>query len=154
MPRRRSWSFWSPASLPRMKTLLALLIACLALTLAACGGDDDNEGSDSGGDAPAATEQKDDAAQKPAASGETVTVDMKNIKFVPENVTVKAGTTVKWTNSDTPPHTVTKSDGPGADFDSGSIDPGGTFEQTFEDKGTIDYVCTIHPGQKGSITVE
>jgi plastocyanin len=142
-----------------MKKLLLLLIACLALTLAACGGDDDDDGGD--GDSAATTEQTDTGAAPPAddtgggGGGEAVTIDIPSISFDPAEVTVKAGTTVTWTNSDDLPHTVTKDGGPGPDFDSGDLDPGsGEFEQTFDEPGTVDYVCTIHPGQAGSITVE
>jgi plastocyanin len=136
-----------------MKKLLVLLIACLALSLAACGGDDEDDGGDSGnGGADVTTQQPD-----PDAGGEqggAASVDIPSISFDPSELTVKAGTTVTWTNSDDIPHTVTKDGGPGADFDSGDLDPGATFEQTFDEKGTVDYVCTIHPGQAGSITVE
>ena len=79
---------------------------------------------------------------------------MKDIQFVPTDVTVYAGTTITWTNSDQVAHTVTKEGGPGADFDSGNVDPGATFEQTFDGPGTVDYVCTIHPGQTGTVTVK
>ena len=136
-----------------MTKLLAVLIACLALTLAACG-DDDEDGGGGGGASTATTEQSDTGKSKPAESAKTVTVDMKDIKYVPKDVTVKAGTTVKWTNSDEVPHTVTKESGPGAEFDSGNIDGGGEFEHVFEEPGKVDYVCTVHPGQDGTVTVE
>ena len=140
-----------------MKKLLVLLIACLALTLtfAACGGDDD-EDNGGGSSAGTTTEQTDTtAAEKPSGGGgATATVDMKDIQFVPKDITVKAGTTITWTNSDQVAHSVTKEDGPGAEFDSGNVDPGGTFEQTFDEPGTVDYVCTIHPGQDGTVTVK
>jgi plastocyanin len=138
-----------------MKKLLVLLIACLALTLAACGDDDDDDGG-GGSAATTPTEQTDTgAAEKPSGGGGgTETVDMKDIQFVPKDVTVDAGTTITWTNSDSVPHTVTKEGGPGADFDSGNVDPGATFEQTFDEAGTVDYVCTIHPGQAGTVTVK
>jgi len=29
-----------------------------------------------------------------------------------------------------------------------------TFEQTFDAAGKVDYVCTIHPNQTGTVTVE
>jgi plastocyanin len=137
-----------------MKKLLVLLIACLALTLAACGDDDDDDGGgSSAGTTP--TEQTDTGTSQKPAGGETVTVDIPEIAFDPAEVTVKVGTTVKWTNSDDLPHTVTKEGGPGPDFDSGDLDPGsGEFEQTFDQKGTVDYVCTIHPGQAGTVVVE
>ena len=136
-----------------MKKLLVLLTACLALglTFAACGDDDDDDG---GGSASTTTTEQTETEAPSAKNGETVTVDMKDIQFVPKNLTVKAGTTVEWTNSDQVPHTVTKDGGPGADFDSGNVDPGGTFEQPFEEPGKVDYVCTIHPGQAGTFTVE
>jgi plastocyanin len=133
-----------------MKKLLVLLIACLALTLtfAACGGDDDDDGGGSS-DVPTAPTQK-----PSGGGGGTATVDMKDIQFVPKAVTVKAGTTITWTNSDSVPHTVTKDGGPGDDFDSGNVEPGDTFEQTFDKPGKVDYVCTIHPGQAGTVTVK
>jgi plastocyanin len=139
-----------------MKKLLALLIACLALTVAACGDDDDDDG---GGDGAATTtEQTDTGAAPPAdeggGGGKAVTVDIPSISFEPAEVTVKAGTTITWTNSDDLPHTVTKDGGPGGDFDSGNIEPGDEFELTADVPGTVDYVCTIHPGQEGSVTVE
>jgi plastocyanin len=139
-----------------MKKLLVLLIACLALglTFAACGDDDDDD--DGGGSAgTTTTEQTDTGAAPPSGGGGgATTVDMKDIKFVPKDVTVKAGTTITWTNSDEVPHTVTKDGGPGGQFDSGNIEPGATFELTADVPGTVDYVCTIHPGQAGTFTVE
>ncbi len=111
-----------------------------------------------GGDGAATTtEQTDTGAAPPSGGGgggETVKVDIPAIEFDPAEVTVKVGDTVEWTNSDDIPHTVTKDGGPGADFDSGSLDAGATFEQTFDEPGTVDYVCTIHPGQAGTVTVE
>ena len=137
-----------------MKKLLVLLTACLALglTFAACGDDDDDDGG--GSASTPTTEQTDTGGGAAKPSGGTEKVDMKDIQFVPKDVTVKAGTTITWTNSDQVPHTVTKEGGPGADFDSGNVDPGGTFEQTFDEAGKVDYVCTIHPGQSGTVTVK
>ena len=79
---------------------------------------------------------------------------MKNTTFVPMTASVAKGGTITWTNSDSFAHTVTKEGGPGQDFDSGNVDGGGTFKQRFDAAGKIDYVCTIHPSQTGSITVE
>ncbi len=92
----------------------------------------------------------------PAAGGSAggVTIDMKNIKFVPEQATVKAGQTVTWTNSDAVAHTATKVDGPGDDFDSGTITAGKNYQHKFTERGTVNYYCTIHPDQKGSLEVQ
>lgn len=57
---------------------------------------------------------------------------------------------VLWINQDAVPHTVTASDGA---FDSGTLDEGGPFAQTFDEAGTFDYVCAIHPTMSGVVTV-
>jgi plastocyanin len=122
---------------------LALLFSCLCLALvgAGCGGDDDDGGGGTTEEQPA-----------PAAEGGAAEVSMKDIQFTPEEVTVKAGDTVSWVNDDGVGHDVT-----GDDFKSGepgAMQTGDTFEHTFEDPGTFDYVCTVHPGMEGSVKVE
>ena len=69
------------------------------------------------------------------------TVDMKNLAFAPLEVHIAPGQTVMWMNSDPLQHTVTADD---ASFDSGLIDPGGTFSQSFDGPGTYQYYCTPH----------
>jgi plastocyanin len=72
--------------------------------------------------------------------------------YSPNPVNVTAGTTVTWTNSDATPHTAT-SDTAGI-FDSGSIQPGGTFSMMLQTKGTMTYHCTLHAGMVGTIIVQ
>ena len=137
-----------------MNKWLALLLSMLALSLVAGGcGSDDDEGD--GGSAKT-TEQPADTSPDTgaAAAGGTVRVGMKEIEYVPKAVKVKAGGTVRWTNSDSVTHTVTKQSGPGPKFDSGNMAVGATFEQKFDRPGKVDYVCTIHPNQTGTVTVE
>ena len=74
-----------------------------------------------------------------------------NLAFDPSAITVPTGTTVAWTNDDAPPHTVTSTDGV---FDSGILDPGGSFSFTFNEPGTFDYVCQLHPQMQGTVTAE
>ena len=76
-------------------------------------------------------------------------VSIEGFAFNPETMTVKAGTTVVWTNNDSASHDI-KSDS----FSSPSMANGQTFEFKFEDKGTYDYSCGIHPTMKGKIIVE
>jgi len=137
-----------------MKRLFAVVVASsLALTFAACGDDDDDSGGSSA--APATTEQTDAARQSAAeAKGAPPVVEMKDIKFIPHDVKVDLGGIVQWQNNDSVPHTVTWKSGPGTKFDSGNIPPGGTFEVRLDKPGTVDYVCTIHPGQDGTITAK
>jgi plastocyanin len=140
-----------------MKQLLAALCACLALGLVATGcGDDDSGDSGDGGGSAATTEQTtttEKQASGGGAAGEKVAVEIVDIDFDPKSATVPAGATVTWTNTGDLPHTVTKDGGPGEDFDSGTLQPGDTFEQTFDAPGKIDYLCTIHSGQTGTLTV-
>jgi plastocyanin len=56
-------------------------------------------------------------------------------------LSISAGITVQWNNSDTMAHTVTADDG---SFDSGPLNPGQSFSHTFNAPGTFPYHCTIH----------
>lgn len=76
----------------------------------------------------------------------------------PETLTINVGEKVRWENHDKTSHTIT-SGGPGDDntgsqFDSGLFKSGGTFEITFNEKGTYEYCCVIHPWKIGHIIVE
>jgi plastocyanin len=140
-----------------MTKWLAMLMSCLALGLVvtACGDDDDDGG---GGGADTAEPAPSGGAKKeePAAAGKTVEVAMKDIAFDPDTITVKKGTTVKWTNEDSVGHDVTKSGGVGPDFssgDAGGLQQGDTFEEKIKTPGKIDYVCTVHPNMTGTINV-
>jgi len=130
-----------------MTKLFALILACLALGLAACGGDDDDGGSGDGGG---------NAAEQPAGGGASVALE--NIQFNPKDVTVKAGETIKFTNNESIPHDVHKTSGPGDDFasgPSGGMQQGDTFELKLDQPGEYEYVCDVHaPGMAGTITVK
>lgn len=96
----------------------------------------------------------DDEPSQDAPRSQAATVEIRNVAFAPKRLTVQAGTTVRWTNSDTEIlHTVTKVSGPGEDFDSGNVYPGMTYERRFDERGRFDYVCVLHDGQSGSIRV-
>jgi plastocyanin len=135
-----------------MTKLLALMLACLALGLAACGGDDDDNGG--GGGSGAST------SAQPAAGGGGggVKVSLKNIQFNPKDVTVKPGETITFTNDESIPHDVHKESGPGGDFASGpdgGLQQGDTFKLKLDKPGTYQYVCHVHaPGMAGTITVK
>jgi amicyanin len=131
-----------------MTKLVALMLACLALGLVACGGDDDGGG---GGGGASTTEQ-------PSSGGGGVQVSLKNIQFNPKDVTVKPGETITFTNDEAVPHDVHKQSGPGPDFASGGdggMQEGDTFELKLDKPGKYDYVCHVHaPGMAGTITVK
>jgi plastocyanin len=77
-------------------------------------------------------------------------VDIVDLAFEPAMLKVEPGATVTWTNTGEAPHTVTADDG---SFESGTLETGGTFEQTFTDAGMYAYLCQIHPDMRGTIEV-
>jgi len=78
--------------------------------------------------------------------------------FDPPILAVSKGTTVLWKNDDSSLHTVTsgtaEGDQPGAIFDSSYLAAGNSFQWTFNDVGTFDYYCTLHPTMIGKVIVD
>ncbi len=98
------------------------------------------------------------AAPQAAFAGETTTaaaapaaVVIHNFHFVPEGLTVVAGTTVTWTNTDPDVHTVTDR---GRAFHSAALDIKDIFSYTFTKPGEFTYFCTFHPMMVGKIIVK
>jgi plastocyanin len=88
-----------------------------------------------------------------AVAGGAAQVSYKDISITPADITVKAGTTIKWTNFDATLHNVTVTSGP-AKFSSPALNQGGTYTATFAKPGLYHYLCTFHPGiMKGTIAV-
>jgi amicyanin len=79
------------------------------------------------------------------------TVKITEFTFSPLALTVKAGTTVTWTNEDDIPHTV---DATTRAFKSGVLDSDQKFSFTFTTPGTYKYFCALHPHMTGTIVVE
>ena len=79
-------------------------------------------------------------------------VSIANFAFSPAAVTVAAGQSVTFTNQDSAPHTSTSTANV---WDSGTIQPGGTFTLTApQQPGTYAYICNIHPSMTGALTVQ
>lgn len=102
-----------------------------------------------GNEAPASTPAP-AATPTPAPAEVANAVSIIDLAFEPATLKVRPGTTVTWTNTGVAPHTVTAED---ESFDSGTIETGATYEQTFADPGTYAYLCQIHPDMKGTIEV-
>lgn len=119
----------------RIFRVLAALTMVLAL--AACGSSGDGSAAASGGDG--------ETSAAPAA----VTID--NLEYSPADLEVAAGTEVTWTNDDKAPHTVTFDHD--AVSSSDEMATGDTFSATFDEAGTYDYICAIHPDMKAKVTV-
>lgn len=85
-----------------------------------------------------------------STSGSVIDVAIDKLAFSPADLEVPAGATVRWTNREAIPHTVRSTD---KRFDSGILNQNDTFEYTFNDPGTFDYICALHPSMKGSVRV-
>jgi amicyanin len=85
------------------------------------------------------------AQDAPAAIG------IDNFTFNPQQLTVKAGTIVTWTNKDDIPHTVAAVS---KQFKSKALDTGDAYSFTFTTPGIYDYFCSLHPHMTGTIVVE
>ena len=70
--------------------------------------------------------------------------------YAPAVSKVAAGTWVTWSNNGQDPHTVTAVDG---SFDSENLDPSEGFSWFFDQPGTFQYTCTLHPWMTGKIIV-
>src|ERR1700688_387268 len=88
-------------------------------------------------------------APAPARAADTA-VKISNFTFNPPQITVKAGTTVTWTNEDDIPHTIVS---PPA-IRSKALDSDDKFSFTFTTPGTYKYFCGLHPHMTGTIVVE
>jgi len=88
----------------------------------------------------------------PVAADEVneVAVSIFDYGFDAETIEVAVGTTVTWTNDGGVIHTTTSSEGL---WDSAVLSTGESFSYTFDESGTYDYVCALHPSMVGSVVV-
>jgi plastocyanin len=106
-------------------------------------------------------------AASPSGGGGTIEVSITpgsssktDDAYDPNPVQAGVGDTVRWTNDDTTPHTVTSGTvgAPDGKFDSSPglnplMAPGATFEHTFEEAGEFPYYCALHPNMVGTVSV-
>ncbi|MGB0714184.1 MAG: plastocyanin/azurin family copper-binding protein, partial [Gammaproteobacteria bacterium] len=76
-------------------------------------------------------------------------VNITNMRFGAGTVTVKAGSTVTWQQSDDMPHTVS-----GEGWGSGTLNRGERFSHTFDKPGRYTYTCRFHPHMSAVVIVE
>jgi plastocyanin len=75
------------------------------------------------------------------------TVQIENMKFAPENLSLIRGDSIIWVNKDIVPHTVTAEDN---SFDSKSIAPGESWKMRPRKAGKVFYKCSFHPIMKAT----
>jgi plastocyanin len=87
-----------------------------------------------------------------AAGGGEERIEIADLAFNPDELTIAAGTTVTWENTDASlPHTSNSDD---EVWESGTLNEGDEFSFTFEEAGTFAYFCQVHPTMTGTIVVE
>ncbi len=76
--------------------------------------------------------------------------------YIPSQIKIEKGKQVTWVNEDSAFHSVTSGsyDSPLELFDSGHLDPFESYTLDFDESGTYDYFCTLHPWMKGQVIVE
>jgi plastocyanin len=79
------------------------------------------------------------------------TVSIADFLFGPEKVTVAAGQPITWTNTDASPHQVSVQGKPQR---TKVMLKGQSAELAFNEAGTFNYICGLHPNMKGSIEVK
>jgi len=87
-----------------------------------------------------------------AKDEESHTVTIKDLKYDPAKMSIKAGQTVTWINKDTNDHTVIGDSNDA--FKSENLGSGDTFKYTFKDPGKYPYHCKYHPRMKAIVVVE
>ena len=88
-------------------------------------------------------------AASPAKEG-GAKVSIANFAFAPAEITIAPGESVTWTNDDGAPHGLEFNDGaPGTD----PLLPKASFSRRFDQPGTYDYNCSVHPYMTGRVVV-
>jgi plastocyanin len=89
------------------------------------------------------------APQAPSTAGAAVRIEA--FAYQPSTLTVSRGQTVTWVNRDGAAHTVTDARG---GFASKRLARGGRYSRRFDRAGRYAYLCALHPGMRGAVTVK
>jgi len=77
-------------------------------------------------------------------------INIDNFTFNPATLAIAPRTEVTWTNKDDMPHTVVDTKGR---FKSTTMDTDQSWTHRFDEPGTYEYLCSIHPQMKGKVVV-
>lgn len=95
-------------------------------------------------------------SQSPASANEVVIKDKKGTAGVydPQNITVSALETVVFINESNVPHNVVWQKYPSVKpSQSDLLSKGQSYSVTLPDVGLYEYICTLHPTMRGSVSV-
>jgi plastocyanin len=94
------------------------------------------------------------APQEVTAPVEAVVVSMQQDRFLPEVLTVAAGTAVTWSNDEPDPTNAHNVISLTHGIESPYIYPGEVWSYTFDVPGEYDYFCDLHEGMYGKVIVQ
>ena len=75
------------------------------------------------------------------------------VNFTHQDLVVSVGTAITWVNRDSASHTSTSRVGSPGRWNSRGLRTGESFTFTFNEQGTYQYFCSIHPRMTGTVTV-
>src|SRR6185436_11006632 len=122
----------------QMVSLRLAVVSAILMFAIACGG---NSSSSPASPAPTPSPTPTPVAPSAAVAIPVGAELLGNRAYTPDELTVAAGTTVTWTNTDSTSHTSTSD---AAGWNSGIVAPGGRFSFAFQTSGTFQYHCAIH----------
>lgn len=84
-----------------------------------------------------------------------VEVEIEDFSYIPQQVAINVGDTVKWKNRDAVRHSTTSGENavPNGKWNSGLLSMDQTFSLVFEEDGTYPYFCVPHPWMTGTVIV-
>ncbi len=88
-----------------------------------------------------------------AGGSAPVEVEIQGFKFIPQEITVKAGTTIRWSNREKRQYHSVWFEQAG-DPEPGYFFPGESYERSFDKPGVYPYHCGPHPEMTGTVIVE
>lgn len=77
------------------------------------------------------------------------TITILNFAFSPSTLTINKGETVTWINEDSAPHAIKFET-----FNSDTFSKGESYSKIFDEVGSFNYYCSIHPSMVGTIIVK
>ncbi len=77
-------------------------------------------------------------------------VTIKRFTYEPEQIEVRVGDIIRWTNLDIAPHTASADD---LSWDTKELKRNESAEITVEDGMVLTYFCAFHPHMKGTVRV-
>jgi amicyanin len=91
------------------------------------------------------------AARQVETAAASPSVHIDNFTFTPQEITITRGATVTWVNDDDIPHAIAASD---KAFRSKAMDTEEKFSFKFNEPGTYEYFCSLHPHMQGKVIVK